>query len=734
MPPSPTDQKWSWVIALACCFINCLLYGVTRLSGLLLVATVETFHVSRARAAVPFSVSTSVRNLSGIFVGYLGQKFGLRPVIAAGCILASFGAGLCFFSSGIIWITICWGVIFGMGCGLGTCLLPLAINQHFDKHRGKASGISYSGSYIGSFIFPPIVVMLLGHYGLNGAFLVISSTLLNGLAASLLFQPKSSNKLDKKYMKQQRLESKLTSTELESCTKNIWQKLLHHVKWTDAFLKTKELNKTQNISSIYLIAAEPLKDSDEKQKAYCLPLESEFFTKCTDNEENYDSLFQELSSKSNRSLLSRRYTQNLHLHSRNVLFKVKLKTEYKLSIAKLRQTMLVNFFRRRYSFNSNLQNIPADDVKLLYFKNFNCILCSTLVDKIIHAKPHSPYFNNNDFFLKENLIEEIYKKGKEDLLVLNQASIENYSHNLDETVSVPQYKSISTDIPVSKSKNSMTTDISSGSRGNCNWKISRQNQHRISLTPAGASSLPKLSASDLKSNIKYENPYDSDVESFIKTSWHHKFGKCFFGWFRLHAHPMFIVIATTMSLHTLVTVCMITIIEDFAKDLHVPDNEVHYALMALSTADLLGALTMGFITDQGLISRCYFIVLCFLGTGIFSIAISFSQNLTMLLTLVAFYGIFETGVIITFPLLIAQFIEVKKQAVALASSNALSSPTVLLVPFIIVPSIWMIILKLSLMGQQLAIAAQSTSSVRLKCEEKGNLQRTLDFTFTGRLL
>ncbi|KAF8782892.1 uncharacterized protein LOC129964272 [Argiope bruennichi] len=683
MPPNPTDQKWSWVIAFACCFINCLLYGVIRLSGLLMVATVETFQVSRAKAAMPFSVSTSVRNLSGIFVGYFGQKFGLRPVIGAGCLLASFGAGLCFFASDIFWITISWGVIFGMGCGLGTCLLPLAINQHFDKHRGKASGISYSGSYIGSFLFPPIVVMLLEHYGLNGAFLVISSTLLNGLAASLLFQSKSVNKLDKKELKQQQLESKPTSTELENCTKNIWQKILHHVKWTDSFLKTKELPKTQEIPSIYLIAAETFKDSDEKQYAYSSYFDAEFFAKYIDAAENEVSACKELNSKSNRSFVSRRYAENLHFHSKNVLFKGKLKTEYKLSIAKLRQTLLVNFFRRRYSFNSNLQRIPDDDVKLLYFKNFNCILCSTLLDKIIHAKPHVHNFNNNDFLLKENLIEEIYKKDVENLAALNQTSQVNYSHSVAESLSKPQYKSVSSNIPVSKTKNFEKSEITSGSRGNCSWKISRQNQHRVSLVPAGAPSLSNLCASDLKSSSKYENPSEGDIQSFIKSSWYDKFGKCCFGWFRLHAHPMFVVIATTMSFHTLVTVCMITIIEDFAKDLHVPDNEVHYALMTLSTADLLGALTMGIITDHGLISRCYFIVLCFLGTGIFSIAISFSQNLTMLLTLVAFYGIFETGVIITFPLLIAQFIEVKKQAVALASSNALSSPTVLLVPLII---------------------------------------------------
>ncbi|PRD20329.1 UNVERIFIED_CONTAM: Monocarboxylate transporter 9 [Trichonephila clavipes] len=173
----------------------------------------------------------------GIFVGYFGQKFGLRAVIFTGCILASLGAGLCFFVSDILWMTICWGGIFGIGCGLATCLLPLAINQHFDKHRGKASGISYSGSYIGSFIFPPVVVQLLDKYGLPGTFLVISSTLLNGLAASLLFPSPSSKSIKKNHLessedpKEYTLQSSsLPATETENHYRTIWHKILHHFK------------------------------------------------------------------------------------------------------------------------------------------------------------------------------------------------------------------------------------------------------------------------------------------------------------------------------------------------------------------------------------------------------------------------------------------------------------------------------------------------------------------------
>ncbi|GFY16412.1 MFS domain-containing protein [Trichonephila clavipes] len=677
MSPNPTDQKWSWVIALACCFINCLLYGITRLSGLLLVSTVETFEVTRARAAIPFSVSTSVRNLSGIFVGYFGQKFGLRAVIFTGCILASLGAGLCFFVSDILWMTICWGGIFGIGCGLATCLLPLAINQHFDKHRGKASGISYSGSYIGSFIFPPVVVQLLDKYGLPGTFLVISSTLLNGLAASLLFPSPSSKSIKRNHLessedpKEYTLQSSsLPATETENHYRTIWHKILHHFKWTDAILKTKELTKSQECPSIFLIASTPL---DEKQQIY--PLEAENVTTCTNAPEVIHSACMYANSYHDRRRLSKSYTENLHSQSR-IIFKGKFRSDYKISIAKLRKTVLDNFLKRHYTFNSNLQKFPIDNVKLLSFKISNCIVCSTFVGKIIHSKPHLYNLNNNEYLSISNLMvdSDICKINDADQSVMNLQNSEKFVYFPSEIIAESSKKQNYATAVLSKSEDSESV---LSTRGACDHTILNLEQQHTSLV---STSLPSL----LESSDQSNNGCGSSRDSLpLKSPWQRKVGKCCFGWLRLHADPMFMVIASTMSLHTFVVVCMITIIEDFAKDLHVPDNQVHYVLMALSTADLVGALTMGIITDQGIMSRCYFIVLCFFGTGVSIIALSFSQNLTVLLTLVAFYGIFETGVIITFPLLIAQFIEVKKQAVALASSNALSSPTVLLVPLVI---------------------------------------------------
>ncbi|GIY76504.1 MFS domain-containing protein [Caerostris darwini] len=664
------DQRWCWVIALACCFVNCLLYGVIRLSGLLLVSTVETFQVTRARAAVPFSVATSVRNLSGLFVGFFGQKFGLRPVVGTGCLLAAAGAALCFFVPDMFWFTLCWGGIFGIGCGLGTCLLPHAINQHFDQHRGKASGISYSGSYIGSFIFPPVVVLLLDKYGLPGTFLVISGTLLNGIAASILFP--STSPLTSKSSKNSKEPSEYQLKIERRCSfidsdqpSTFWQKFLRNFNWPDATLKTQELSKTQNLPSIYLVSIEPSKDLCEQQGSCFSLLKRKSISNSCESLKTKSLAYISGSFKTSRNSLSKCYSDKFYFNTRNALFKGK----YKSSIAKIKKIFLVNVLKKRYSFDFDLHKLPADDVKLLSFKKLNCALCASITEKIIHPKCQLYNVNNNDSIFKNSSSLES-KDLETDFASLKRLSSETTS----ECVKIQNSTSI--DIMCPKYENSIAWNVDSNGIGNCNRRISRQIKRHVSFVPSGTPTA-QLCAKELQ---KMES--SSDLSS-TEPSWHKEVGNCCFDWFRLHAHPMFMVIASTMSFHTFVTVCMITIIEDFAKDLHVPDHQVHYVLMTLSTADLLGALTLGIITDHGIISRCYFIVLCFIGTAVSTIAISFSRNLTMLLTLVAFYGVFETGVIITFPLLIAQFIEAKNQAVALASSNALSAPTVLLVPLLI---------------------------------------------------
>ncbi|KFM58403.1 hypothetical protein X975_01527, partial [Stegodyphus mimosarum] len=59
------DRGRAWVIAFAACVINMILSGLSRMIGILYVAVIETYGVTRQEATIPFSVRNSIRCLSG---------------------------------------------------------------------------------------------------------------------------------------------------------------------------------------------------------------------------------------------------------------------------------------------------------------------------------------------------------------------------------------------------------------------------------------------------------------------------------------------------------------------------------------------------------------------------------------------------------------------------------------------------------------------------------------------
>lgn len=62
--PGP-DQAAGWLIAMACFFINFICAGLARTAGVLYVALIELYGVSREAATTPFSIRVCVRNMTG---------------------------------------------------------------------------------------------------------------------------------------------------------------------------------------------------------------------------------------------------------------------------------------------------------------------------------------------------------------------------------------------------------------------------------------------------------------------------------------------------------------------------------------------------------------------------------------------------------------------------------------------------------------------------------------------
>lgn len=182
--------KRPWWIAFVCCYINFLHLGTARLSSLLYLEALTRYNVDRSHASFPFILCYTVRNLAGPLIGYLGTKFQIHSVIMWGGVLASIGVGGCYFAEDIYTVILLWGVVFAIGFGMATVLIPEVLSQNFDEYLTNANGLAFSGECIAGFVLPPLLQICLNTYGISGTFLLLSGMVLHSVPAALMLNPK----------------------------------------------------------------------------------------------------------------------------------------------------------------------------------------------------------------------------------------------------------------------------------------------------------------------------------------------------------------------------------------------------------------------------------------------------------------------------------------------------------------------------------------------------------------
>ncbi|GBM97728.1 hypothetical protein AVEN_11835-1 [Araneus ventricosus] len=159
-------------------------------SGVLFVAFISTFGVSREEASWPMVVCICVLNLAGPFCGILGQKIGARPVVIIGAVIAAIGISTCYLTTSLGVITVLFGGVFGVGYGFMNTVMPCILNAYFLNLRTLANGIANSGSCIGSIVLPVIFEHFISTYGLSGCFLLTGGIVLHiAIAGSLMRDP-----------------------------------------------------------------------------------------------------------------------------------------------------------------------------------------------------------------------------------------------------------------------------------------------------------------------------------------------------------------------------------------------------------------------------------------------------------------------------------------------------------------------------------------------------------------
>jgi OFA family oxalate/formate antiporter-like MFS transporter len=163
-----------WVIASAA-FLMQLALGAVYAWSVFLPKVITLYHVSKVSANATFSITLVALGITAGFGGYLNSRFGPRTIAMVAGTLYGLGVFLAsFVSPNITLLYLTYGVIGGIGLGLGYIVALVMMIKWFPDRRGFITGLAVAGFGGGAAITGPIASnLLLPSLKLNTTFLVL---------------------------------------------------------------------------------------------------------------------------------------------------------------------------------------------------------------------------------------------------------------------------------------------------------------------------------------------------------------------------------------------------------------------------------------------------------------------------------------------------------------------------------------------------------------------------------
>jgi MFS family permease len=173
--PVGVDSARAWLMA-ATAFLVCFIaYGVQYSFGDFFKSVADDMGATRADTAAIFSVAMFVSNLFGIAAGYLGDRFGPRPLVATSALAIGIGLVLTARIDRLWMAYLTYGV--GVGIGAGCCFIPIvaAVSGWFERRRNSAIGLTVSGIGCGTLFVVPLVGALIQRYGWRTSYVILGA-------------------------------------------------------------------------------------------------------------------------------------------------------------------------------------------------------------------------------------------------------------------------------------------------------------------------------------------------------------------------------------------------------------------------------------------------------------------------------------------------------------------------------------------------------------------------------
>ncbi|XP_072830046.1 monocarboxylate transporter 3 isoform X1 [Vicugna pacos] len=187
--PGPPDGGWGWVVLGACFVVTGFAYGFPKAVSVFFRALMRDFGAGYSDTAWVSSIMLAMLYGTGPVSSILVTRFGCRPVMLVGGLLASAGMVLASFATRLLELYLTAGVLTGLGLALNFQPSLIMLGLYFERRRPLANGLAAAGSPVFLSALSPLGQQLLERFGWRGGFLLFGGLLLHCCACGAVMRP-----------------------------------------------------------------------------------------------------------------------------------------------------------------------------------------------------------------------------------------------------------------------------------------------------------------------------------------------------------------------------------------------------------------------------------------------------------------------------------------------------------------------------------------------------------------
>lgn len=133
--PNIPDGGYGWVVVFASFLLQLIMDGVAFSFGLIYSVLLEYFQESKTKTAWISALFLSIPLLAGPVLSNLVDKYGCRTMTIIGGLVGSIGFALGAFCNSVEMLLLTFGVISGLGIGIGYVTAVVSLAFWFDNKR-----------------------------------------------------------------------------------------------------------------------------------------------------------------------------------------------------------------------------------------------------------------------------------------------------------------------------------------------------------------------------------------------------------------------------------------------------------------------------------------------------------------------------------------------------------------------------------------------------------------------